>query len=722
MVSLQTVFYILLFAVMTALLWFLPKKKQTKRVGIGIMLVSLVLELFVFNYHSYHLWFRGYPGQEAELTREVVSGNAQLQSDGAWLITDKATIELHGIDIPVGTVAFDLNWQTAAEYPANYVDAVFDFMDDTQTAYYRSNVADGRMVNGQIASQTIPVALSGNVRSMRVDLTLEEGRSVLLQNIRFNSAVPMQLSILRLLLTTLLPLALYAMLSFPSFTDPAEKRRLFMTRVTACITAVLVLTAFLVTAMLHFDSRVPYGDRFESLSGNQITKELVDAFSQGQAELLTTPSDELLALENPYDWSQRYTTKVSALWDHLLYEGKYYSYYGIAPVLLLFLPYYQLTGFYFPTAEAVFLFGAIGIICLSALFLELVKRFFPKIPVNIALFSLAVLQFSSGVWYCFVYDNFYEIAQACGFMFTCAGMWLLLRSGVVGEGKLRRPSLVLSSFCLSMAVLSRPTLALYCIVAVIFLAFGLVKLLKTTPKKNHRKQVIGYLACAFTCYVVIGGIQMVYNYVRFGNILDFGIQYSLTINDFTRAQYHLDFALIGFWNFLFAFPKVEPVFPFVFSNFSDLSVNGYYFEANNNAIGLIWRALPMFGYLGAAGAWKKLAKPHRLPALLLIGSCCVAAPLIIIFSIWESGYGVRYCADFAWQLVTGALCILYFRYQTQLDDPLRADRRQMTVRFFAVSAVLALVINFALIYSYIPWDKMLVSGHYALERTFAFWQ
>lgn len=718
----QTIFYILIFAAMTVLLLFLPKQKQTKRVGVIIMLLALVLELLVFNYHSYHLWFRDYPRQTVDHSRASVSGNAQKQPDGAWLITDKATIELRDIGIPVGTVVFDLDWQTTAKHPANYVDAEFDFMDDTQTAYYRSNVADGRIVNGQISSQTIPIALSGNVRSMRVDLTLEEGRSVLLQNIRFNSAVPMELSILRLLVTTLLPLALYAMLHFPVFTDPAEKRRLFLACVAACMTAVLVIAAFSVTAMLHVDPEMPYGRRFESKTGNQITKELVDAFDQGQVELLATPSEDLLALENPYDWSQRYTTKVSALWDHLLYEGKYYSYYGIAPVLLLFLPFYQMTGCYFPTAEAVFLFGAIGIICLSALFLELVKRFFPKIPVNIALFSLAVLQFSSGIWYCFVYDNFYEIAQSCGFMFTCAGLWLLLRSGVVGEGKIRKPSLVLSSFCLSMAVLSRPTLALYCIVAVIFLGFGLVKLIKATPKKKRKKQVILYLLCSLACYVVIGGIQMAYNYMRFGNILDFGIQYSLTINDFTRAQYHLDFALIGFWNFLFAFPKVEPVFPFVFSNYSDLSVNGYYFEANHNAIGLIWRALPMFGYLGAAAACKKLAKENRLPALLLIGSCCVAAPLIIIFSIWESGYGVRYCADFAWQLVTGALCILFFRYQSQLDDPLKADTRRMTVRFFAVSAVLALCVNFALIYDYIPWKDILVSGHYALERTFAFWQ
>ena len=55
---------------------------------------------------------------------------------------------------------------------------------------------------------------------------------------------------------------------------------------------------------------------------------------------------------------------------------------------------------------------------------------------------------------------------------------------------------------------------------------------------------------------------MIYNYARFGSVFDFGIQYSLTINDFTAAQYHTHFVLIGFFNYLLAVPSFIPVFPF----------------------------------------------------------------------------------------------------------------------------------------------------------------
>lgn len=716
----QTILYILIFLALAAAFLFLPKKQQTRRFGAVIMLVALVLELAVFNYHSYHLWFRDYPQKALSLSDAAISGDAEILPDGSVQINGSATITYHSLDIPVGTVMLDLNWQTQKE--GNYANVEFDFTDETQEVYYRSNVANGTLVNGDTPSHYIVTALSGKVDWMRLDIVPEENTAVILRGIQLNAPVPLQLSVLRLLLTTLLPAALYALLRFPSFTETIEKQRRSLLITTTGITAVLVFAAFLITYILTFDPNISYLARFQSTSGNQITKELVDAFSAGQSHLLQTPSQELLELENPYDWSVRRQTGVSALWDHLLFDGKYYSYYGIAPVLLLFWPYHALTGFYFPTAEAVFLFGAIGIICLSALFLELTKRFFPKLPVNIAIFSLIILQFSSGIWYCFAYDNFYEIAQSAGFMFTCAGAWLLLRSGVVGSGKIRKTDLVLSSFCLSMAVLSRPTLALYCIVAVIFLVFSYIKLCSQTPPEARKRETITYWLCALTCYFVIGGMQMLYNYERFGNFFDFGIQYSLTINDFTRAEYHTDFALIGFWNFLFAFPKVETNFPFVFSNFSDLSVNGYYFIANYNAIGILWRALPVFGYLGGVKAYRTLEKQNRRKAAILIGSCCVVAPLIIIFSIWESGYGVRYCADFTWQLVIGGMCILFYNYQNSLADPLKADRQNLTVKFFAVSAIISVIINFALIYDYLPLENLQRSAHYAFARIFEFWK
>ena len=432
-------------------------------------------------------------------------------------------------------------------------------------------------------------------------------------------------------------------------------------------------------------------------------------------------------MENPYDWSARSALGVSAKWDHLLFEGKYYSYYGIAPVLLLYLPYNLITGYYFPVAESILLFGGLGIIFLTLLFLEFAKLFGKKIPNSMLIATLVILQLSSGVWYNFVYDNFYEIAQASGFMFTCAGFFFLLKSRIIGEGKVNHLHLTLATICLSWAVLCRPTLALYCIVACIFIVFGFVKRrgevkealpdVGSVQKKALRSADVKYLLAALTPFVLIGGIQVIYNVARFGNPLDFGIQYSLTINDFTRSQYHTDFVMIGIFNFLFAFPRIQPEFPYVASNFSTLSTNGYYFVANRNAIGLLWRALPSLGYLGVVPAWRTLTKKEKIQALCLLVPTCVIAPLVIIFSIWESGYGVRYCCDFAWQLILGGAAVLYLLY----DRVAEGQGKTILRNAFTVAMVLGVVVNGAMLYEYLTKTGDLAAHYLRFAKIFDFW-
>lgn len=50
---------------------------------------------------------------------------------------------------------------------------------------------------------------------------------------------------------------------------------------------------------------------------------------------------------------------------------------------------------------------------------------------------------------------------------------------------------------------------------------------------------------------------MIYNYLRFGSILDFGISYTLTIYDYQHIQFHLPLVFIAIINYLFTVPKVS---------------------------------------------------------------------------------------------------------------------------------------------------------------------
>ena len=715
----SAILYFVVFAALLAAFFLIPKQRRTRRIGLLLLLLSLTAELFVFNIHSFALLSGGYERTEVDLN----SPNVRLSSTQGHSIT----LELNDIGQKVGTLHLACTLPPAEPGSAGtpYVDVAVDAKDVTQQGYYRGEVASGQVVRGDDRSAYLVLNLSGEVSDLRLRLTTKEGCDFTLNGLTLNATVPMRFSVLRLLLLVGGAFGLWALAAFPSMRREYGEHRLFCRRAALVMTALLLLCAVCLHFARQYDRTQGISAGFDMTSGNQITQELVDAFEAGQVSLLEQPPRELLELDNPYDWSERVNAGIGYKWDHLLYDGKYYSYYGIAPVLLLFLPYHLLTGYYFPTPEAVLLFGCVGMLFLSLLYLAFCDLFAKKIPANMALMGLLVLQLSSGVWYNFCSPLFYEIAQTAGFCFTTAGFFFLLRSGVLGQEHPVRPGWVaLSTVCLSLAVLSRPTLALYCIAALFFLWYGLCKYRAqagaTYPgdRKKRRAATAVYLLAALGAFVVIGGVQMWYNYARFGSVLDFGIQYSLTINDFTRSQYHTGFVMIGIFNFLFAFPSVRPEFPYVFPSFSTLGVNGYYYIANTNAAGVFFRALPSLGLFAAVPAWRALTRRERRAALCLALPVCLLVPLGILISIWESGYSVRYATDFYWPVILGGTAVLFLLYVRRAQE----QTRRLTQAFFLASAVVALVCNFGLIYEYLDLSGYLESRALAFERLFDFWK
>ncbi len=700
-----------------------PCKRYTKKFGIALLAICLTVEIFICNFNSFHLLFRDY--EEKKLSLENASISTQTLNN-----ISNTVISFDNIDEKIGTIYIDCTLHEAkyleeleiTTKQTNSVTVKIDAKDETYSENYRYGTADGVIIKGNERSKTVLLNMSGRISDLRITLTSESDRLFSVNEIKINTSVSLAISALRFLLMFGIIFAVYILFNSKIMQKPIEETGKTYAYTAFLITAFLLFIALIITAVYNINGM---GEAFNSLaqtSGNQISQELVDAFEKGQVSLLDEPSEELLAMENPYDWGARIKTGINYKWDHLLFEGKYYSYYGIAPVILLFLPYHLLTGYYFPTPEAVLIFGMIGIAFLTLLFYEFSKKIFPKLPLNIAITSLIVLQTSSGIWYCFASPLFYEIAQSSGFAFTCAGFYFLIKSNVIIKGLIKKRYLILSSFCLSCAVLCRPTLAVYCIAALLFVAVGFVKNKKNAEyeQKNIVKSSVSYLTAALSCFVIIGSCQMIYNYVRFGSLFDFGIQYSLTINDFTRSEYHTDFVSIGFWNYLFAAPYIKPEFPFVFSNFSTLDTNGYYFIANRNAIGIFYRALPSLGLVFAPLAFKTADKRKRLIPALLILAVCIICPAVIIFSIWESGYGVRYAADFSWQIVLGGMIIIYYLFlKKKLFDNRFANR--FLTAFFVYSALVSVVFNSALIYDYLGKTGNIQATALSFERLFEFW-
>ena len=673
-------------------------RKFLKKLSICMAVLFVIVtavSLFVMNFTPLNRLLGGYEEQKLDLSR-ADGANITYNDDGTITLGEGyAELEFTGIDARVGSIGFDIDFGDSTK--GGKVCA--DFADAT-SSYYRKNLT--RLTIGKNFDNVMVCNFSGDVSRLRFEISLDDYQSATLKGITLNQSIsPMHIAEivgLWFLVALGLTILIYMIANPVGARKKFSENRVGCARVAAFITAAaMVFTVCLtVTNVMKGWSNTYYS--FTSQEGNQISKELVDAFEHHQVNLLEEPSEDLLKLDNPYEYVKRDAEVGSGnfLWDHCFYNGKYYSYYGIGPVLALFLPYHLITGYYFPSGWATLMFSLIGILFLTKIYLAVIEKKFRDLPTNTVTAGLITLQLSSGIMFSAARPLFYELAIASGFMCVAIGAYLLMTSNILWDGKISYVRLGFASFFLGYAVLCRPTLAVYCIAALFFFAGGLKKALDGLEKRQKTRTFFKYAAVALVPLGIIALGQMTYNYLRFDNPLDFGIQYSLTINDFTHAEFHWKYVLINMYAYLFNMPHFTPrKFTYLASSAERFGINGYTFfdDAGKNlvSVGIIYRALPIFAYLFSGKALKRVEKKKRILPALLIGVTCVLMPLVIIFSSWESGYAVRYNADFSWQMVIGALVVAFTLYKSIKSE----STKKLVDLIFTFSTVVCVYVNIA---------------------------
>lgn len=673
-------------------------RKFLKKLSICIVVLFVIVtsvNLCVMNFTPINRLLGGYEEQKLDLSR-ADGANITYNDDGTITLGEGyAELEFTGIDARVGSIGFDIDFGDSTK--GGKVCA--DFADAT-SSYYRKNLT--RLTIDKNLDNVMVCNFSGDVSRLRFEISLDDYQSATLKGITLNQSIsPMHIAEivgLWFLVALGLTILIYMIANPVGARKKFSENRVGCARVAAFITtAAMVFTVCLtVTNVMKGWTETYYS--FTSQEGNQISKELVDAFEHHQVNLLEEPSEDLLKLDDPYEYVKRDAEVGSGnfLWDHCFYNGKYYSYYGIGPVLALFLPYHLITGYYFPSGWATLMFSLIGILFLTKIYLAVIEKKFRDLPTNTVTAGLITLQLSSGIMFSAARPLFYELAIASGFMCVAIGAYLLMTSNILWDGKISYVRLGFASFFLGYAVLCRPTLAVYCIAALLFFAGGLKKALDGLEKGQKTRTFFKYAAVALVPLGIIALGQMTYNYLRFDNPLDFGIQYSLTINDFTHAEFHWKYVLINMYAYLFNMPHFTPrKFTYLASSAERFGINGYTFfdDAGKNlvSVGIIYRALPIFAYLFSGKALKRVEKKKRILPALLIGVTCVLMPLVIIFSSWESGYAARYNADFSWQMVIGALVIAFTLYKSIKSE----STKKLVDLIFTFSTVVCVYVNIA---------------------------
>ncbi len=692
-----------------------------------LVVVVTILELTIFNAPCYRLTFGDYKEKTFTASEITVEKGGKYVEDWDCIeVTNgkELLLVIDGYGSEIGNIKTDIAFDGCTKF-ANYV---IDVNDETQTSEYRYDTVESRISSERDCSQFAECYFSGEVSRLRVKITPAYDGNAYIYSITCNTQRPFEASWMRYLFLIICGCLIYGIMKTSLMQRNVKESRKLVNKATLAVTLSMCVVASVVTIFKYTPDE--WKDQFHWTNGNQLTQEIPDAFSKGQTSLLVEPSEELLEFDNPYDRQYREESEIPVEWDHVYYNGKYYSYYGIAPAVLLFLPYYKLVGYYCPDAPAVLLFSIIGIIGLSFLFRAFMRKFFDNIPVGMYIASLIVIQSVSGIWFSIGRPWFYEIAIAAGFAFITWAAYFLISSNVIGKGKISLPRSAVSSFLFAGAVLCRPTLVLYCICAAAFFIFALPKVNNSEITNEKKKLItpsgIRYLLCALLPMFILGGIQMWYNYSRFDNPFEFGIQYSLTINDFTKSQFHTRLSLIPIYNYLFNPPIFSPEFPIVSTEFSFLNSGGFFhydYVSTYNSSGLFFLALPMFAYFISSKAVRRL--PDRFTKIKCISTIvfpCIIIPVIIVASVWESGYAVRYMADFAWEMIIGAFAIIFFLYSKTENETLKHFARIFLCFSMVWAVIVGGVQGYNQAFRFDIWHYDFPEMAYDLENAFLFWK
>lgn len=439
-------------------------------------------------------------------------------------------------------------------------------------------------------------------------------------------------------------------------TPVAAMSRKHMLALACLVLALIVLTAFLMTLSPVWNGEIP---------GHRNAYELMTEFMlQGHIDYIGETDPALLAMENPYDPEARKAAGAEAHWDWAYYNGRFYMYFGVVPVFLVFMPYRLLTGRVPATYHATQLFTGLFIIGLAVYFLWLARRKFRKMTVCQLMCLLTLFSLVSTV-YAAKFPSLYQTPVACGMFLEIWSLYFFSRA--VWEERSERSAAgmaFLGSLCGALTFGCRPTLALSNLLVIPLLVHFL---------KNRKMTagLAGRLLLAASPYVLTAAGLMIYNHARFGNPFEFGQAYQITLADQTKLGSILDpqnltKVPVENLNNLFALPKADVTLPFL--------------SPGTGAV----TCCPLLLYAFACARKKP---GGELKERNLYSFCLVLAVSVLLIStvqiIWTPGLWDRYKSDYLWLLSLGAFIGIGARTDAR-EDPAAGSRRICLAAFFCV--------------------------------------
>lgn len=621
---------------------------------IVMVAIAVLIEIFFFNFRSIQSAF--YQESDYKQYEATITGvhPAEGLNDTYYMDEDIAEITIHNIGHEVKNVQVDVENVNAIELPYARTGGC-DIIVESEDEYLTGQNTTGNffVTHSNPNSQYVWFMSKGKVDSITIRLSMDAGYMFCIHDLKLNANRPVIFSLPRFVIIFICVLFLYAMRKKSClWREDCIDWKGWKKAVIAALILGFSLTGFYFAkeneSIAIMDNYFPY-------------QELARSLENGQTSLMELPDETLLSLDNPYDLVERvevgldYRTQ-DYKFDYVLYDGKYYVYFGIVPCLVFYYPLYHFTKLNMPNMIPVFFCCVMFCIGTFMLLRELIRRYYPKTPFAMLLLMQLAMMFGCQIPFFMTQGENYILPIIMSMMLTMWGLFFWISSLKTEPKKIVWSRLLMGSVCMALVAGCRPTTVIYSFLAIpIFLPY--CKVSDTGYTKKNRFWSILILLIP---YAVVAAGLMYYNAIRFGSPFEFGTKYTLTLLNLNAMEFALDRSLAGLYESFLRLPSPSYCFPYIR-------------EANiapdNFRHGMMFREMLIGGLipcnlflLGIIGLYPLRKKNIKKELFLFCNMILVSVILLVIFSTSYTG------------------CVIY-RYLAELSSPL------FLVAFIAIMAM-----------------------------------
>ncbi len=285
---------------------------------------------------------------------------------------------------------------------------------------------------------------------------------------------------------------------------------------------------------------------------------LTDAIVSGQTHLKIAPDPRLKTLPNPWSGGQG----IPRAHDATYFNDRYYIYFGVAPVILLYAPWRLATGTYLADGAGTGVFCAIGFLLAVWFFRRCQRRFFPTPRPLWTFVVVLTLGLGSFVQFELRSSEFYQVPIACAFACAMGGANALLLAAGSARWRVQALGVALACALGAVAVGARPNYLfalLATLTGVVWLWWGWVR-----TRGFWSREARTILAAAVVPVFVVGSALAGYNYARFGDVSEFGIRYQFAAVDMREMKLlGLEHMRRAFEGYVLAGREYSLYFPFI---------------------------------------------------------------------------------------------------------------------------------------------------------------